>query len=341
MSQSPTVQPLQGLSVLELAAIGPVPHLGTILSNLGAEVTVLSRPTPGRYDFLHSFYARGKQHLAVDLKSENGIEKVLELLPTADVLIEGMRPGVMERLGLGPQVCLEKNSRLIYARVTGYGQEGPLAAQPGHDINYIAHSGALHAFRRGAEKPVPPLNLVADFAGGSMHGAISILAALHGLRTGLPVEQVLDIAMVEGSAALLTMSHNFAAVLGPEAADPLGNAPFYAVYESADKGEYVAVGAVEPQFFSQLLLVTGIDFPDDGSQQDQSRWPELEEKLAAAFRTKSRTEWAKIGAETESCISAVLTLEESSSDPQMKVRIDRQRQQGPVGGALHPTLYAE
>lgn len=332
-------KPLLGLRVLEMAAIGPVPHLGTILRNLGAEVTVVTRPTPGPYDFLHSFYAQGKAHEAFDLKDPADQQRVLALVENADVLIEGMRPGVMERLGLGPEQALEANPDLIYARVTGFGQSGPFAEDPGHDINYIAQSGALHAFRRGSGKPVPPINVVGDFAGGSMHGAISILAALWGKKSGLPVEQVLDVAMVDGAAALLTMPANFTEVLGARTPNVLANAPFYAVYEAADDGEYVAVGAAEPQFFSQLLLATGIDFPDDGSRDDPRRWPELAEKLAAAFRTKSRAEWAQIGHQTGACLSAVWSLEESESDPHMRHRIDRQRELGATGGALHPSLY--
>lgn len=340
MSQEAISKPLAGLRVLEMAAIGPVPHLGTILRNMGAEVTVVTRLMPNPYDFLHTFYAQGKEHVAFDLKAPQAQQEVLELMRDADVLVEGMRPGVMERLGLGPEQALAVNPDLVYARVTGYGQSGPLAGDPGHDINYIAQSGALSAFRRGTEKPVPPINVVGDFAGGSMHGVISILAALWGKRAGLRVEQVLDVAMVDGSAALLAMSRNFVEVLGDGLPDPLANAPFYAVYETADDGEYVAVGAVEPQFFSQLLLATGIDFPDDGSQNNPQLWPELEEKLAAAFRTKSRAEWAKIGHETGSCLSAVWTLEESTDDPQMSHRIDQQWANGATGGALHPSLYS-
>lgn len=339
MVEGNTTQPLAGLRVLEIAAIGPVPHLGTLLRNMGAEVTVAVRHTPSMADFLQTFYAQGKEHRPFDLKDPADQAKVLELAGQSDVLLEGMRPGVMERLGLGPEQCLAVNPDLIYARVTGYGQTGPLAQDPGHDINYIAQSGALNGFRRGTDKPVPPINLVGDFAGGSMHGLISILAALLGKKSGRDVEQVLDIAMVDGSAALMTMYENFDRVLGETMPSPLTNAPYYAVYESADDGEYVAVGAIEPQFFSKLLAATGIDFPDDGSRDDPRKWPELESKLAAAFRGKGRREWASIGHETGSCISAVLSLAESTEDPQMSERIERQRLKGATGGALHPSLY--
>ncbi|GAA1051141.1 CaiB/BaiF CoA transferase family protein [Arthrobacter russicus] len=339
MGEETTAKPLLGLRVLEMAGIGPVPHLGTLLRNLGAEVTVAVRPTPSMADFLQTFYAQGKAHRPFDLKKQGDRSAVLELAQESDVLLEGMRPGVMERLGLGPEECLKANPDLIYARVTGYGQSGPLHADPGHDINYIAQSGALHGFRRGSDMPVPPINLVGDFAGGSMHGAISILAALLGKQAGQPVEQVLDIAMVDGSAALMTMYENFNRVLGDELPSPLTNAPFYAVYESAVPGEFVAVGAIEPQFFSQLLLATGIDFPDDGSQNDPRNWSKLRELLETAFRSKSRSEWARIGHETGSCISAVLSLDESGTDPHMQHRIALQRQRGATGGALHPSLY--
>lgn len=339
MNRNQKSLPLTGLRVLEIAAIGPVPHLGTMLRNLGAEVTVAVRQTPSMADFLQTFYAQGKEHRPFDLKDPADQASVLELVGTSDVLLEGMRPGVMERLGLGPDECLQANPDLIYARVTGYGQTGPLSADPGHDINYIAQSGALNGFRRGTDKPVPPINLVGDFAGGSMHGAISILAALLGKQAGQDVEQVLDIAMVDGSAALMTMYENFNRVLGDTLPSPLTNAPFYAVYESSVPGEYVAVGAIEPQFFSRLLLATGIDFPDDGSQNDPRSWPKLQELLEAAFRSKNRAEWARIGHETGSCISAVLTLEESAEDPHMRHRIAEQQERGPVGGALHPSLY--
>lgn len=338
MNLAHSASPLTGLRVLEIAAIGPVPHLGTMLRNLGAEVTVAIRQTPSMADLLQTFYTQGKQHRPFDFKDSADRAAVLELAGQSDVLLEGMRPGVMERLGLGPEQCLAVNPELIYARVTGYGQTGPLAQDPGHDINYIAQSGALNGFRRGADKPVPPINLVGDFAGGSMHGAISILAALFGKKSGRNVEQVLDIAMVDGSAALLTMYENFNRVLG-ELPSPLTNAPYYAVYESAVPGEYVAVGAIEPQFFSKMLQATGIDFPDDGSQNDPRCWPRLQELLESAFRSKSRTEWARIGHETGSCISAVLSLTESAEDPQMRHRIALQQQTGPVGGALHPSLY--
>lgn len=339
MAQNDNSKPLAGLQVLEIAGIGPVPHLGTILRNLGASVTVITRLEPGPYDFLHSFYAQGKEHLALDLKEAAAQAEVLELARSAAVLVEGMRPGVMERLGLGPDAVHKVNSELIYARVTGYGQDGPLSQDPGHDINYIAQSGALYAFRQGNEMPVPPLNVVGDFAGGAMHGALSILAALWGIKSGNSVQRVLDIAMVDGSAALLTMAGNFAAVLGAGVPDPLANAPFYGVYESAESGEYVAIGALEPQFFSRLLGATGIDFPDDDSQSNPATWPELREKFTAVFRTKSRAEWARIGHATGSCLSAVWSLEESVNDPHMSHRIEQQRMLGPVGGALHPSLY--
>ncbi|WP_049758957.1 CoA transferase [Renibacterium salmoninarum] len=189
MTQEHGSKPLAGLRVLEMAAIGPVPHLGTILLNMGAQVTVITRLESGPYDFLHSFYAQGKEHVAVDLKDPTGQAKVLELMRNADVLVEGMRPGVMERLSLGPEQALEANSELIFARVTGYGQGGPLAQDPGHDINYIAQSGALNAFRRGSGKPMPPINVAGDFAGGSMHGVISILAALWGSDQGIPLSK--------------------------------------------------------------------------------------------------------------------------------------------------------
>jgi len=332
-------QPLSGLRVLEMAAIGPVPHLGTVLLNMGASVRRIKRRVPEAADFAHTFYAQGKDAVEVDVRTVDGRSAVLELMAETDVLIEGMRPGVMERLGLGPEKCLKRNPSLIYARVTGYGQSGPLAQKPGHDINYIAQSGALNGFRRGRGKPVPPINVVGDFAGGSLHGAVSILAAMVGLKSGLAVEQVLDIAMVDGSAALMTMDANIRHALGPGGLSPLANAPYYDVYECADSGMYVAVGAAEPQFFSELLRVTGIEFPDDGSRDDPLNWPRLGELLTGAFRSRTRAEWEVIGAESESCISGVIALDEAPGDAHMSHRIALQGVRGAVGGALHPQFY--
>ncbi len=310
--------PLEGIRVVEIAGIGPGPFCAMMLSDLGAEVVRVDRPGgrgvvagPAR-DLLN----RGRRSVSVDLKHADGAGVVLRLAEQADALVEGFRPGVAERLGIGPDTCLARNPRLVYGRMTGWGQEGPLAHSAGHDIDYIAVAGALHPIGPPGAPPPPPLNLIADFGGGGMLLALGIAAALvERERSGRG--QVIDAAMVDGAALLTTMFHGMLATGGwtdERSANLLdGGAPFYAAYATADGG-HVAVGALEPQFFAELVARTGIDYPPE-AQYDRSRWPELRTQLAAAFAGKSRDEWAEILEGTDACAAAVLPMSEAPGHP--------------------------
>jgi alpha-methylacyl-CoA racemase len=265
---------------------------------------------------------RGRRSVAVDLKHPEGVTTVLRLAEAADVLVEGFRPGVAERLGIGPEACWQGNSRLVYGRMTGWGQEGPLAQTAGHDIDYIARAGALHPVGRAGEAPVPPLNMVGDFGGGAMFLAFGIAAALVE-RASSGLGQVVDAAMVDGAAVLTTMFHGMRAQ-GLWTTDRGANvldtgAPFYDVYETAD-GEHVAVGALEPQFYAELLAGLGLDAGDLPAQYDRSGWPLLRERFAAAFRTRTRDEWAAAFAGTDACVAPVLSLAEAPVDPHNRAR---------------------
>jgi alpha-methylacyl-CoA racemase len=258
----------------------------------------------------------------VDLKHPRGAETILRLVERADALIEGFRPGVAERLGIGPEACLARNPRLVYGRMTGWGQEGPLAAAVGHDIDYIALSGALHAIGRAGEKPVLPLNLVGDFGGGALYLAVGVLSALlEASRSGQG--QVVDAAMVDGAASLLTMFYGMSAAgtwsdeRGVNLLD--GGAPFYDVYETAD-GKYLAVGALEPRFYAELLRLTGLEGSDLPEQADIFRWPELRQRFAAVFKQRTRDEWCALLEGTEACVSPVLSLSEAPKHPHMAAR---------------------
>ncbi|MGH8875483.1 MAG: CaiB/BaiF CoA transferase family protein, partial [Acidimicrobiia bacterium] len=289
--------PLDGLRVVELAGMGPAPFCGMVLADLGADVVRVDRPAglTGRAD-PSDVLNRGKRSLAVDLKHPEGVGVLLRLVGASDALIEGFRPGVTERLGLGPEVCLARNPRLVYGRMTGWGQEGPLAPAAGHDIDYIALAGALHPIGRPGERPVPPLNLVGDFGGGGMLLALGVLAALfEAHRTGQG--QVVDAAMVDGAALLTAMVHGalhdgrWSDRRGANLLD--GAAPFYDTYLTAD-GEALAVGALEPQFYAELLDRLGLDPAELPDQMDRSRWPELRERFAQLFMTRTRDEWAEV-----------------------------------------------
>ncbi len=332
--------PLQGVRIIEVAGIGPGPFCAMMLSDMGAEIIRIDRKggfwlqglLEPKYDVLN----RGRKSIAVDLKNERGAEMLLRLVEQADALIEGFRPGVMEEMGLGPDVCLERNPRLVYGRMTGWGQEGPLARAAGHDINYISLSGALHCIGRNAGKPVPPLNLVGDFGGGGMLLAFGVVCALfEAQRSGKG--QVVDAAMVDGSATLMAMVYGFLA--GGLWKDTRGTnfidtgAHYYDTYETAD-GKWVAIGSIEPQFYALLLKHTGCDNPDFHNQWDDSRWPELKEKLAAVFKTKTRDEWCAIMEGTDICFAPVLSLEEAMKHPHnvsrnVFVEIDGVPQPGP------------
>lgn len=316
--------PLAGVRVIELAGAGPAPFCGMVLSDLGADVITVHRPSAVGADsadpvaeMIQATLSRGRRSVAVDLKSPDGRALIHQLLDTADVLVEGFRPGVMERLGLGPEDCLKAHPALVYGRVTGWGQDGPYAQAAGHDINYIALSGALAHMGRRDERPVPPLNLVGDFGGGGLLLALGIVAALFEAR-GSGRGQVVDAAMVDGAALLMTMMHE---LLGQGAWDERregnlndGGAPFYDVYETSD-GEYVSVGAMEPKFYAELLERLGIGPGETGDQWDREQWPRTKERLAAAFRSRTRQEWTDLMEGTDACVTPVLTMSEAMRHP--------------------------
>ncbi|TAL21225.1 MAG: CoA transferase [Frankiales bacterium] len=312
--------PLSGIRVVELAGLGPAPYACMLLADLGAEVLRVDRPSAGFGVPAYDVTGRGRSSIAVDLKHPAAAEVVLRLVDSADVLVEGLRPGVAERLGVGPDACLERNPRLVYARMTGWGQTGPLAPRVGHDINYAAISGALGAIGEHGRKPVPPINLLADFGGGSMFLLTGILAAL--LERGSSGQgQVVDAAMVDGVTSLLSMTYGFMAAgfwsdeRGSNLLD--GGAPFYDTYECAD-GEYVAIGALEPQFWDVVVRTLGLVDPPD--QNDRSTWPQLREQLAAAFRSRTRDEWAKVFEPLDACVSPVLKVSEARSHAHLAAR---------------------
>ena len=317
--------PLQGMRVVEIAALGPAPFCGMVLADLGADVVRVDRAdavTGGhtgstRNDLL----GRGKSSIGVDLKHEDGVRVVLRLVQSADVLIEGFRPGVTERLGIGAARCLAQNPALVYGRMTGWGQDGPLSGRAGHDIDYIALSGALAAIGP-EERPLPPLNLVGDFGGGGMFLAVGVLAAvLHARETGKG--QVVDAAMIDGSALLTTAMHGHIAegwwTTRREANLLDGGAPFYAVYETADGG-HIAVGALEPQFFAALLEGLGIDPESLPAQGDREGWPSIRAALAAKFASQSRDHWAEHFATMDACVSPVLDVTEAQNHSHNRVR---------------------
>ena len=293
--------PLQGIRVIELQGIGPGPFCGMMLSDMGAEVIRIDRA--GNVSGIDSdnppiaVLARGRSSIGVDLKNPEGVEVVLRLIETAAALIEGFRPGVMERLGLGPEECLTRNPRLVFGRMTGWGQEGPYAMAAGHDINYIALAGALEPIGRHGEAPVPPLNLVGDFGGGGMLLAIGVeCAVVEAQRSGQG--QVVDAAMVDGAASLMAMFHSMRAlgVWNDERGTNLldTGSHFYDVYECAD-GRYISIGSIEPQFYSELLRLTGLDQEEDfASQMVRTSWPDLKERISAVFMTKTRDEWLSL-----------------------------------------------
>lgn len=321
--------PLSGIKIVELAGIGPAPYAGMLLADLGAEVVRIDRagnvfggdPATPPADLL----ARGRRSVGVDLKHPDGVATVLDLVAGADALIEGFRPGVMERLGLGPDVCLARNPKLVYGRMTGWGQDGPYAPTAGHDINYIALAGALEPMGRAGQQPTPPINLVGDFGGGGMMLAFGVCAAL--LEAGRSGEgQVIDAAMVDGAASLMSMTWSFRAMglwsdeRGTNLLDT--GAHFYDTYETAD-GKYVSVGSIEPQFYAELLRLTGLtglDGEDLPHQMDKTQWPALKVRLAEVFRTKTRDQWDEIMEGTDVCYAPVLTMAEAPDHPHIAHR---------------------
>jgi len=313
--------PLAGIRIVELAGIGPAPFCGMMLADHGAELLYCHRPSqpPDPRDPL----LRGRTPVAVDLKTAEGVSRVRELAQGADGLIEGFRPGVMERLGLGPELLQADNPRLVYGRVTGWGQDGPLAQAAGHDINYIALSGVLHAVGPAGRKPVVPVNLVGDFGGGGMMLAFGMLAALIEARAS-GRGRIVDAAMTEGSALLASMMWGFRETLGWTDARGTnildGGAHFYDVYETAD-GLYVALGAIEPQFYALFRETLGLaDDPAFDAQLDRAAWPALNQKLDALFRTRTRAEWCALMEGTDICFAPVLSMAEAPAHPHAVAR---------------------
>ncbi len=309
--------PLSNIRILEIAGIGPGPFAAMMLSDMGADVLRIDRaqavqdggPDQPPLDLLN----RNRRSVAFDLKHPEGVAALLRLVEGADALVEGFRPGVMERLGLGPEVCLARNPRLVYGRMTGWGQEGPMAHAAGHDINYIALAGALDPLGRAGEKPTPPLNLVGDFGGGGMLMAFGIACAL--VERGFSGEgQVVDAAMVDGAAALTTMIHGFRHMgfwheeRGTNMLDT--GAHFYDTYETAD-GRFVSIGSIEPQFYAELVEKAGLAGEDLPRQMDRAQWPEMKQRLTAIFKTKTRDEWCEIMEGSDVCFAPVLSMAEA------------------------------
>ena len=311
--------PLSGIRVLEFEAIGPGPFAGMLLADMGADVLLVDRPTAGDFGLKrerwYDVMMRGKRSVMLDLKADSGKQAALQLIARADALIEGFRPGVMERLGLGPHESLERNPRLVYGRMTGWGQSGPLAPRAGHDVNYIALAGVLHAFGRKGEAPVPPLNLVGDFGGGGMLLGFGIACALlEAQRSGRG--QVVDAAMVEGAALLAAMFAGFLKVgewsetRGVNTLDT--GAPWYDVYETKD-GKYVAIGAIEDRFYRELIHRLALPALP---QHDRAGWPKMREQFAKTFKTKTRDEWCKVFEGSDACFAPVLSWSEARRHPQ-------------------------
>jgi alpha-methylacyl-CoA racemase len=318
--------PLAGVRIVELAGQGPAPFACALLADFGADVVVIDRPpssgrkldTPRRHDF----YMRNKRSVALDLKTVEGLATVKAMIARADVFVEGFRPGVVERLGLGPDVCLGLNPRLVYGRMTGWGQEGPMAQEAGHDINYLAMTGALQALGQEGAVPPPPLNLVADLGGGGMFLVVGILMALHSAREA-GEGQVVDCAMLDGVAQLMSAFQAFRQ-LGTwttKRQDNIvdGGAPFYGTYETRD-GRYVSVGAIEPQFYAALVAGLGLTVSELPAQHDRRHWPAMRKRFAEVFATKTRDEWVEAMRGRDACLSPVLTIDEAWSDAQMQAR---------------------
>ncbi len=314
--------PLNGFRIIELAGIGPGPFCGMMLADLDAEVISVERVGAQTSKPTLDCSRRGKRSIALNLKSKAGVEALLKLAETADALIEGFRPGVTEKLGIGPEECMQRNPRLVYGRMTGWGQYGPLSGAAGHDINYISLTGVLSAIGRAGEKPVPPLNLVGDFGGGGMFLALGIVSAL--LETAKSGEgQVIDAAMTDGSAVLMSMFHS-AYEMGLNSLERGTNrldtgAHYYDCYETSD-GKYISIGSIEPQFYAQLMEVAGLPTEEFGEQQDRSRWPELKRTLEQVFRQKTRDQWCELMEGTDICFAPVLDIKEAQSHPHNQAR---------------------
>lgn len=318
--------PLKGVKVIEMAGIGPGPFCAMQLADMGADVLRIDRTAQSdlgikakrQFDLL----TRGRRSVAVDLKNPDGVETILQLVEKADILIEGFRPGVMERLGLSPETCHARNPALVFGRMTGWGQEGPISHTAGHDINYIALSGALHSIGRSGAKPTPPLNLVGDFGGGAMFLAFGVVSALLEARQS-GKGQVVDVSMVEGSAYLMTPIYGMHA--SGRTTDERGTnildsgAPFYEVYETKD-GKFICIGSIEGKFYAELMQASGLQHVNLPEQMDRSQWPVMKEKFEEVFKTKTRDEWVEIMEDTDICFAPVLSMGEAPNHKQNKAR---------------------
>jgi len=316
---------LSGVKVVEIAGIGPGPFAAMMLADMGADVVRVDRAqaVTGNFDRQNlEILNRGRRSIGVDLKHPDGVETVMKLVEQADALIEGFRPGVADRLGIGPDACLARNPKLVYGRMTGWGQDGPYAQAAGHDINYIELAGALGHFGRAGSKPTPPINLVGDFGGGGMLMAFGVACALvESARSGQG--QVIDAAMVDGAATLMTMMWGFRAlgIWGPFGTNVLDTgAPFYDTYETSD-GKYISLGSLEPQFYKELITRAGLT--DDvplGDQMNQATWDDLRERFTALFLTQTRDEWCALMEHTDVCFAPVLTMDEAAAHPHVQAR---------------------
>ncbi|MFC4272645.1 CoA transferase [Sneathiella chungangensis] len=318
--------PLAGLKVIEMAGLGPAPFSGMLLGDLGAEVLRIDRVSsvdlgiefPTKFDLRN----RNKKSVAINIKTEDGLATLHSLIEKADVLIEGYRPGVAERLGIGPDDCHRLNPRIVYGRATGWGQDGPLAMSAGHDINYIALTGALHCIGAKNGPPVPPLNLLGDYGGGALYLAFGIMCAVFQAKQS-GTGQVVDSSMIDGVTSLMTVFHAFQQMgemhkeRGSNVLD--GGAPYYGCFETKD-GQYIAIGAIEERFYKTLIELIGLKFEDLPDRNDRNNWPELQARFATIFREKTRDEWSDILEGTDACFSPVLSLEEVNSHPHNKAR---------------------
>ncbi|MDA3644225.1 CoA transferase [Saccharopolyspora indica] len=318
--------PLAGIRIVELGGVGPVPFGGMLLADLGADVVRIDRPAGydggAPVDPKFNLLNRGRRSAALDLKNPAAVDAALALVRRADALIEGFRPGVAERLGLGPDVCLAANPALVYGRMTGWGQDGPLAREPGHDINYISLTGVLHSIGAAGGPPAIPLNLTGDFGGGSLYLALGVVSALLESRAS-GRGQVIDAAMVDGSASLMTLVYGLHAAgywndeRGTNRLD--SGAPWYQVYATADD-RWISIAANEARFWRNVLRLLGFDEDEMPDQHDRSRWPEVREKFAAVFRTRTRDEWCALAEGEESCLAPVLSLTEAPHHPHLRAR---------------------
>lgn len=315
--------PLAGVKVIEMKGIGPGPYAGMLLADMGADLIVVEKTTAATLGIPSSqdIHSRGKKSIALNLKSPEGLEVLMELVETADIMFEGFRPGVAERLGFGPDACLDRNPRLVYGRMTGWGQEGPLSKSAGHDINYISLVGALAAIG-GPDKPVPPLNLVGDYGGGSLFLVMGMLAAfIEAQKSGQG--QVIDAAITDGTASLMSvfmsMDH-----IGQHSTTRHSNlldgaAHFYDVYETSD-GRFISIGSIEPQFYSLLIETTGLDAAEFSAQLNTEQWPALKEKLAAVFKSRTQAQWCELMEGTDICFAPVLNYKEAPNHPHNQAR---------------------